>query len=43
MFLVLTSIAQNKQIYSAKFDETKKILLSDVTCGECQFKIKRNG
>lgn len=43
LFLALTSIAQNKQVYSTKIDKTKKLFIADAACGECQFKMKGKG
>ncbi len=43
MFLSILSIAQNKQAYSTKVDTTKKLLLAEAACGECQFKMKGKG
>lgn len=43
LFLTQTSLAQNNQVYSTKIDKTKKLLLADAACGECQFKMKGKG
>lgn len=43
MFFFITVSAQNKQVYSANVDTTKKLFLVDAACGECQFKMKGNG
>ena len=43
IFFASTSIAQNKQIDSPTVNTTKKLLVVDAACGECQFKMKGSG
>jgi hypothetical protein len=42
-FLVFAATAQNKSTISATPDSTKKILVVDASCGECQFKLPGKG
>jgi hypothetical protein len=38
-FLVVAATAQNKSTLSATPDSTKKLLVVEASCGECQFKL----
>ena len=42
-FAAFTVSAQNKSTLSATPDSTKKLLVVDASCGECQFKLAGKG
>jgi hypothetical protein len=42
-FISTGAFAQNTQKDFSKIDPSKKILMAEVSCGECQFKMKGKG